>query len=172
AHLFGGEATLAEELLERVRALGHAVRAAVAPGPELARAVARWAPPVLRGQGAHLVPAEGAARAVEALPIVALPLDEEAQSFLVRLGVLTLGELSALPQSTLTTRLAGEVGRALELARGIDPTPLVPYRLPETVIEELGFEHGVEGSEPLLFALRGMCARFAARLFGRGMAAE
>lgn len=172
AHLFGGEAGLAEELLERVRALGHAVRAAVAPGPELARAVARWAPPELRGQGAHLVPAEGAARAVQELPIVALPLSEEAQSFLVRLGVLTLGELSALPRSTLTTRLAGEVGRALDLAQGIDPTPLVPYRLPETVVEELGFEHGVEGSEPLLFALRGMCARFAARLFGRGMAAE
>jgi protein ImuB len=172
AHLFGGEMTLAEELMERVRALGHAVRAAVAPGPELARAVARWAPPNHRSKGAHTVPAEGAASAVHALPIVALPLGEEAQSFLVRLGVLTLGDLAALPRSTLTTRLAGEVGRALDLALGIDRTPLVPYRVPETVAEELGFEHGVEGSEPLLFALRGMAARFAARLFGRGMAAE
>jgi protein ImuB len=172
AHLFGGEAALAEELMERVRALGHAVRAAVAPGPELARAVARWAPPNHLSKGAHTVPAEGAARAVHALPIVALPLGEEAQSFLVRLGVLTLGDLAALPRSTLTTRLAGEVGRALDLSLGIDPTPLVPYRLPETVVEELGFEHGVEGSEPLLFALRGMAARFAARLFGRGMAAD
>ncbi|HEX5101359.1 MAG TPA: DNA polymerase Y family protein [Polyangiaceae bacterium] len=172
AHLFGGETTLAEELVERVRGLGHAVRAAVAPGPELGRAVARWAPPDHRGKGVHTVPAEGASRAVQALPIVALPLSEEAQGFLLRLGVLTLGDLAALPRSTLTTRLAGEVARALDLAQGIDPAPLVPYRLPETVVEELGFEYGVEGSEPLLFALRGMAARLAARLAGRGMSAE
>ncbi|HWP06122.1 MAG TPA: DNA polymerase Y family protein [Polyangiaceae bacterium] len=172
AHLFGGEAVLAEELVERVRGLGHAVRAAVAPGPELGRAVARWAPPDHRGKGVHTVPAEGASRAVQALPIVALPLSEDAQAFLLRLGVLTLGDLAALPRSTLTTRLAGEVARALDLAQGIDPAPLVPYRLPETVVEELGFEYGVEGSEPLLFALRGMAARLAARLTGRGMSAE
>jgi len=172
AHLFGGETPLAEELAERVRGLGHVVRAAVAPGPELARAVARWAPPDHRGKGVHTVPADGAARAVQALPVVALPLSEEAQGFLLRLGVLTLGDLAALPRSTLTTRLAGEVGRALDLALGIDPTPLVPYRLPQTVVEELGFEYGVEGSEPLLFALRGMSARLAARLTARGMSAE
>jgi protein ImuB len=172
AHLFGGEEVLAEELLERVRALGHSVRGAVASGPELARAVARWAPPFGNGKGARSVPAESAAQAVAELPVVSLPLSEECLSFLVRLGVLTLGDLARLPRSTLTTRLAGEVGRALDLAAGIDRTLLVPYQLPETVVEELGFEHGVEGSEPLLFALRGIAARLAARLAGRGMAAE
>ncbi|HEV8549641.1 MAG TPA: DNA polymerase Y family protein [Polyangiaceae bacterium] len=172
AHLFGGEEALVEELVDRVRALGYGVRAAVAPGPELARAVARWAPPKTSGKGAHFVPAVGAAQAVQALPVVALPLSEECHGFLVRLGVLTLGDLAALPRSSLTTRLSGEVGRALDLAVGLDPTPLIPYQLPETVVEELGFEYGVDGSEPLLFALRGIAARVAARLAGRGMAAE
>lgn len=172
AHLFGGETPLTEELAERVRALGHRVRVAVAEGPELARAVARWAPPKTEGSGAHLVPAAEAARVVSPLPVVALPLSEECQEFLVRLGVLTLGDLAALPRSTLTTRLSGEVGRALELALGKDPTPLVPYRLPELVMEQVSFEHGVAGSEPLLFALRGVAARLAARLAGRGLAAE
>lgn len=172
AHLFGGEEALAEELLERVRALGHAVRGAIAGGPELARAVARWAPPLGSGKGARSVPAEGTAQAVEELPVVSLPLSPECLSFLTRLGVLTLGELARLPRSTLTTRLAGEVGRALDLATGVDRTLLVPYQLPDTVVEEVGFEHGVDGSEPLLFALRGISARLAARLAGRGMAAE
>jgi protein ImuB len=172
AHLFGGEEALAEELLERVRALGHATRAAVAPGPELARAVARWAPPRRDGKNVHVVPAEGAQHAVEELPVVALPLSGDCQNFLVRLGVLTLKDLAALPRSTLSSRLEGEVTRALDLSVGIDPTPLVPYELPENVVEELGFEHGVEGSEPLLFAVRGLAARFSARLAGRGMAAE
>jgi protein ImuB len=171
-HLFGGEATLVDELSERVRALGHAVRAAVAGGPELARAMARWAPPNAAGKSAHFVPDEGAAESVSSLPVVSLPLSEECQGFLVRLGVLTLGDLAALPRVTLASRLEGEVGRALDLAHGRDPTPLVPYQLPETVVEELAFEHAVSGSEPLLFALRGIAARLAARLAGRGLAAE
>jgi hypothetical protein len=36
----------------------------------------------------------------------------------------------------------------------------------------VSFEHGVSGSEPLLFALRGLAARLSARLSGRGEAAE
>ncbi len=172
AHLFGGEAALAEELTERVRSLGHGVRVAVAEGPALARAVARWAPPNGDGKSAHLVPREGAASSVSSLPIVALPLGEECQEFLLRLGVLTLGDLAGLPRTTLASRLSGEVARALELALGKDPTPLVPYRPPELVREEVRFEYGVDGSEPLLFALRGVTARLAARLAGRGVAAE
>jgi protein ImuB len=171
-HLFGGEVTLVDELAERVRALGHVVRMAVAGGPELGRAMARWAPPNAAGKVAHFVPEESAAECVSALPVVALPLSEECQGFLVRLGVLTLGDLAALPRTTLASRLEGEVRRALDLALGIDPTPLVPYQLPETVVEELTFEHGVDGIEPLLFALRGIAARLAARLAGRGLAAE
>jgi protein ImuB len=171
-HLFGGEVTLVDELAERVRALGHVVRVAVAGGPELGRAMARWAPPNTAGKGAHFVPEETAAECVSALPVVALPLSEECQGFLVRLGVLTLGDLAALPRATLASRLEGEVRRALDLALGLDPTPLVPYQPPETVVEELAFEHGVDGIEPLLFALRGIAARLAARLAGRGLAAE
>lgn len=172
AHLFGGEAALAEELTERVRALGHSVRVAVAEGPALARAVARWAPPNADGKSAHSIPREGAVNAVSSLPVVSLPLGEECQEFLLRLGVLTLGDLAALPRTTLASRLSGEVSRALDLALGKDPTPLVPYQLPELVREEVSFEYGVEGSEPLLFALRGVAARLAARLAGRGVAAE
>ena len=171
AHLFGGEAALGEELGERVRALGHTVRMAVAEGPELARAVARWAP-VRPGNAAHFVPSEGAAKIVSGLPVVALPLSEDSQGFLVRLGVLTLGDLAALPRNLLGGRLEGKVGRALDLSLGVDPTPLAPYQLPELVVEEVSFEHGVDGCEPLLFALRGVVARLAARLAGRGMAAE
>src|SRR5690606_8229764 len=38
AHLWGGESALAETLASQVRALGHRVRVATAPGPHLARA--------------------------------------------------------------------------------------------------------------------------------------
>jgi len=40
---FGGEATVAKEIIERVHCLGHAARLAVAKGPRLAQLFARWA---------------------------------------------------------------------------------------------------------------------------------
>lgn len=172
AHLFGGEATLGEELANRVRALGHVVRVAVAEGPVLAQAFARWAPPAAGKKAVHVVSPGRAAEAVSALPVVALPLGEECQTWLVRLGVLTLGDLAALPRSVIGSRLEGEVTRALELANGRDPAPLVAYQPPRSVKEEISFEHGVSGLEPLRFALRGLTARLSARLGGRGMAAE
>jgi protein ImuB len=104
--------------------------------------------------------------------VVSLPIGEECQGWLVRLGVLTWGDLADLPRAALGSRLSGEAGRALQLASGVDPTPLVPYQPPDSVVEEVSFEHGITGSEPLLFALRGLSARLSARLGGRGLAAE
>ena len=44
AHLAGGEEALLAELEERLGALGHRARLAIAGGPRLAQALARWAP--------------------------------------------------------------------------------------------------------------------------------
>ncbi|HEY3495655.1 MAG TPA: DNA polymerase Y family protein [Polyangiaceae bacterium] len=172
AHLFGGEEALGEELGSRVRALGHVVRVAVAGGPELSRAFARWAPAGAGQRGVFAVSSEAAPQAVGSLPVVALPISEECRDWLVRLGVLTWGDLAVLPRATLGSRLSGEAGRAIELSLGIDPTPLVPYEAPPSIQEEVSFECGLDGYEPLLFALRGLSARLSARLGGRGLAAE
>ncbi len=172
AHLFDGEEALGEELAARVRALGHTARLAIADGPELARAFARWGAPAGRGKPVHVVPSERTVEEARALPVVALPLGDECRGLLVRLGVLTFGDLAVLPRNVIAGRLEGEVSRALDLARGIDPTPLVPYQPAPRLEESVHFEHGVSGSEPLLFALRGLAARLSARLNGRGEAAE
>src|SRR5579884_496974 len=74
AHLHGGERELARALAARVRALGHACRIALADGPRVAAAVARFAPP---GAGGPLVvPAGGGAAAVAGLPLAALALED------------------------------------------------------------------------------------------------
>jgi protein ImuB len=172
AHLFGGEEALGEELVSRVRALGHTVRVAIADGPELARAFARWGAPAARGKAVRVISRERTAEEVKTLPVVSLPLGDESRGFLVRLGVLTLGDLAVLPRNVVAGRLEGEVGRALDLAAGIDRTPLIPYQPRPHLDESVRFEQGVSGSEPLLFALRGLAARLAARLVGRGEAAE
>jgi protein ImuB len=172
AHLFGGEEALGEELASRVRALGHGVRLAIADGPELARAFARWGAPAGRGKAVHVVSTERTVEEARTLPVVALPLGDECRGLLVRLGVLNFGDLAVLPRNVVGGRLEGEVSRALDLASGIDQTPLVPYQPAPHLEESVSFEHGVSGSEPLLFALRGLASRLSARLSGRGEAAE
>jgi protein ImuB len=172
SHLFGGEESLGEELANRVRALGHAVRLAIADGPELARAFARWGAPAPRGKAVRVVTSDRTQEEVRALPVVALPLSDDCRGLLVRLGVLTLGDLAALPRTAVAGRLEGEVSRALDLALGIDETPLVPYQPAAHLEESVSFEHNVTGSEPLLFPLRGLAARLGARLAGRGEAAD
>lgn len=172
AHLFDGEEKTCTELGGRIRAMGHRVRIAIADGPELARAFARWSPPTKRGEVFTLIKSEETARAARSLPIVALPLSEACRDWLVRLGILSWGELSSLPRHALTGRLDGEVQRALELVDGRDSRLLVPYTPERRVEESVSFEHSIDGVEPLLFVLRGLVARLAARLSGRGEAAS
>lgn len=169
AHLFGGEAALAAELVARVRRAGHRGRVAIADGPALAQAVARFGE--LGPEGCQVVPSVRTGSALGSLPVAALPLPEELSSWLVRIGVLTWAALAALPRSSLTARLGPHASRVLELVSGRDDSPLVPYVPERTLIETLGWEEPASGIEPLLFALRGLVARFSARLSGRGEAA-
>jgi protein ImuB len=183
--LFGSERQLLVELADAVGELGHEVRLGVAEGPILARALACWGVTPPGEVGVVATPER-----IAALPVVALPIAVERATWLLQLGVSTLGELAALPRGAVASRLAGEPrgGRhrseapgsrrlerdariLLELCRGRDPTLLVPYHPPRVLVEETSFEEGISGVEPLRFALRGLAARLAARLGGRGEAA-
>jgi protein ImuB len=175
AHLFGGEAALAQDFAERVRELGHRVKVAVSSGPELSRAFARWAAPPQRhegGSGAVLVTPSRTALAAAELPIQALPLGVDNLGYLSRLGLLTWGDLARQPRSALAPRLGKEAARVLELCSGADTAPLVPYQPPRVLEEESTWDEAVSGTEPLGFVLRGLAARISARLTARGEAAE
>jgi protein ImuB len=173
AHLCGGEQVLAAELASRVRALGHVARVAVASGPRLARAFARWAiPRASVDEHVTVVPGARTKEALAPLPITALPLERDSATWLVRLGVLTIGELMALPRSSLAGRLGPQAAVVLELCAGRDPAPLVAYPPPRVLTEAISWDEGVESAQPLLFALRGLVARLSGRLSGRGEAAQ
>lgn len=170
AHLFGGEAGLLLELTARVREAGHRVRAALASGPLLARAFARYGD--LGKAGYVLIPNTRAELALARLPVRALSLPIELERWLIRLGVLTIAELRDLPQSSLAARLGEHAGRVLEFIAGRDVTPLIAYTPPRTLFEESSWDEPSAGSEPLLFVLRGLSSRLGARLSGRGEAAR
>ena len=170
SHLAGGEEALALELAGRVRALGHAVRVGVANGPRLAQAFARWGR--LNREGCLVVPREETARLVHELPVRALPIDAERAAWLVRLGVLTFGAVSALPRAAAASRLGDMASSVLDLAEGRDDSPLVAYIPPSIPHEETAWDEPIDGTEPLLFVLRGLVSRLSARLEGRGEAVQ
>jgi protein ImuB len=170
AHLAGGEEALTLELGARVRALGHAVRVAVSSGPRLAQAFARWGR--VNREGSLVVPVAETARCVAALPVRALPIDGERVAWLMRLGVVTLGDLTRLPRAASAPRLGEDAGRVLDLAEGRDDAPLVAYVPPAIPEEETTWDDPAFGVEPLLFVLRGLVSRLGARLEGRGEAVQ
>ncbi|MDX2052020.1 MAG: DNA polymerase Y family protein [Polyangiaceae bacterium] len=168
SHLRGGEAELLTEVLGRVRALGHRVRAAIAHGPLLARAFATWSV----GSETPIVTRREAKGRIGVLPLLALPLNSEQLSFFARVGVMSVAQLQALPKASLSARLGESAGQILALTAGEDPAPLVAFQPPRVLAEQAGFAEGVSGVEPLLFVLRGLVARLSVRLMGRGEAAE
>lgn len=167
AHLFGGEDALLDALGERVTALGHTVHLAIADGPRIAQALARWGV----SEKGHLIAVEGrGGDALAPLPIRALPLPPDRIAFLLRVGVLTIGDLVKLPKAEATSRLGPRGAMALAVATGFDPAPLVPFAPPPVLEEDMTFDDPVESVEPLLFVLRGTMSRLSARLEARGEA--
>lgn len=166
AHLVGGEEALVSQLCERVRSLGHRVRGAIASGPSVAQALARYSP-----VPQTVVPLGNDVQAFGPLPVRALPLDDDALAWLLRLGVVTVADLGRLPRGPLTNRLGPLAARVVPLLSGEDSFALSPYHPPSALSETIEWADApIEGNEPLLFALRGLLARLGARLEGRGEA--
>jgi len=169
AHLHGGEAGLARELDARVRSLGHTCRVAVASGPRVASAVARYAP--ARHRSPCVVPEGKGRAAMGVLPIAALELADDANVWLRDLGLSTCRDLQLLPRRALGVRLGARAHDVMQLLDGEDGAPLVAWRPPEVPEERVELEWGASSTEALAFVIKTLCDRLAARLEGRAMSA-
>ena len=170
-----GERVLAERAIAAAAEMGYAARAVIASGRAAARALARHGsfPPPRGGEDGRIlgVPAHETRRAIAALPLEALGLERAIAARLRGLGIDDAGALARLPAGTLAHRFGPDGVAAARLARGEDDTPLSPYA-PETLpVEALELDAPAESAEPLLFALKRLADRVAARLAGRGLGA-
>ena len=121
AHLRGGEASLARELVDRLLRQGIACCAAIADTTGAAWALARC------GDSESVVVPVGAARsALAPLPIAALRLDPALASELERLGLRRIGDLYALPRPALAARFGEALAERLDQALGSGTEPLSP----------------------------------------------
>jgi protein ImuB len=148
------------------RALGRGTRLGVGPS----RFVARCAALQDRPRREPIVVGEGnVARFLAPLPVAVLIARLELEGVvaaLERLGMRTLGELTAISSRAIAERFGHPGLLALELAHGRD-TPLEPRRPPEPVLERIELPEGFSAGQ-LEHALELLIARVLARRERRG----
>ncbi|MFD3617405.1 hypothetical protein ACFWWT_19605 [Streptomyces sp. NPDC058676] len=168
----GADARRLGEVL-RVRTLsrlGLDVRVGI--GPSIT--VAATASGQIDGPGGVLAVAPGqVADWLGPLPVDALHGIGPRQAALRDYGIHCVGLLAAVPSETVQRLLGGRAGRtAADRARGVDPRPVVPRRLPAAATVRCAFDrHVLDGAE-VRGALLDLVVRLGHLLRRRGQAAR
>lgn len=159
AHLFGGEAGLADDLAGRLMRAGMRLRHASADTPEAAHALARH----------QIVPAADERAAVRRLPVEALGLDGEATLALRRAGLKTIGDLAARPSGPIAARFGEDAVAALHRLTAARDSRIAPRRMPPALLVERRFAEPVAHTDPMLAALEELAREAAGELERRGV---
>jgi protein ImuB len=104
------------------------------------------------------------------LPASRLPLDERALTALADLGLVTVGQVAALPRAAALDRFGLAGLRAWRLARGEDDRPLHPRTPPEPLEAAFVFPEAVGARAALDAAARLLLTEIAGAAAGRGRA--
>jgi protein ImuB len=137
AHLFGGEAALARDLVDRLGRQGFRTRVAVADTLGCAWAIARYGDvgtlihgeSIERAACVSIVPPGKVETAMRPLPVAALRSDSETVAALAAAGLCSIADLADRPRAPLAARFGEELMRRLDRAFGRIDEPMTP-RLP------------------------------------------
>jgi protein ImuB len=156
AHLWGGEAPLAEDLLGKLEARGIPARAAIAPTFGAAFALAHHA-------NRYVIVDRNTYRVLLAsLPVERLRVGEETASLLRKLGLFTIGAVQDLPRAGLSRRFPDLLPQ-LDKAMGLVQEAIEFLRPPTPWIERLRFAEPISAPEDLervaAKLLETLCAR-------------
>lgn len=167
SHLLGGEEGFVADFARRLADSGLTSRIAIAPTYGAAHALARFgkAPSAIihdAGLDASLAP----------LPIASLRLGPAAIDGLRRLGVESIGELSAMPRAPLTLRFGPEVGRRLDQAYGRAAEPFELIEAPELVRVRRAFAEPIAAPETLARYTGKLVTALCEELERRGLGAR
>ena len=159
-HLFGGEAALVADVIDRLTRLGFTARAALAGTTGAAWALARFAP----GGRALVLPSGQENARLAGLPLAALRLPPAVIEGLERVGIRRIDALNRLPRAPLTARFGPVVAQRLDQALGRLPEPVSP--LPPTPPHRvrLGFPEPILHTDDLLRTIRRLLDRLGERL--------
>ena len=153
---------LGQALLDSGRTRGLDVQAALAWTRVAALLAARGC------AGLTIVPAGREPEVLAPLSLDLLSLDPERRDLFRRWGLVTLGDLAALPAVGLAERLGPDGPRLRRMARGEDDVPLAATPRPQPFECTLELEWPVDGLEPLSFLLGRVLEPLCAGLRARG----
>src|SRR5262245_33457461 len=149
-----------------LKAIGREPRLGLAPGPFSSRLAAARARP------GRLLQVDAARAFLAPLPSRELPLDSEQLERLDLLGLRTLESVAAIGPRELESQLGRDGRHAVQLARGLEPDQLMPWRPPMFTSAHRQFGTPVEDREALLFVARALCGDLADELGLRGAGAK
>lgn len=106
------------------------------------------------------------------LSLILQESDSQLLSTLLQWGIHTLGDLTALPEKDLVTRLGQKGFHLQKMARGEDVQPFQPYREAPQFKESRELEWTLDSLESFAFILKRMLERLCIRLHNYGQAAD
>jgi protein ImuB len=169
AHLWGGEAALAIDLmtcLDRRRVAG---RIAIADTLGAAWAIARFAE---MGDSVVIVPSGEQRAALAPLLVEALRLDPSTTQSLRRVGLKRIGDLYAMPRDALTQRFGETVAQLLDRALDDLPEPLSPLGETPSRRVRLSFAEPISEPADLMLATERLTSDLVQRLAREGTGAR
>ena len=161
--LFGPPLQFAERLRSAMENVGFHSSIAVSTNFEVARLKASAA------RGIIVIPHGDEAAALVNLPISELPLDEVHLETFAIWGIRTLGELAALPETELVTRLGQDASKWRDLAKGAAAHTFQPIEPALSLQEFCEFETPMERMDSLLFIGARMIDCLVARAAGHAL---
>ncbi len=165
AHLFGGEAALAADLVRRLAQRGIQARVAIADTLGCAWAVARFGKE-------RIVPVGEARGTIAPFPLAALRLSSETIAALSQVGLKRIADILDLPRAPLAARFGTQFVRRIDQALGRADEPITP-RLPvPAAIAEQRFADPIALERDVLGTIEKLAGKLAMLLERRGEGAR
>jgi len=162
--LFGTAESYARKLYDELRASGLPAGIGMAPNAEAALMLAR------SGQKVVCADRDSVRGRLARLATSLLPCEARTLVVLNRWGIRTLGELAALPETALISRLGQQGRRLQQLARGEADYLLVPEEPEFTLSETTALDSPLELLDSLLFVLSPMLEAILRKAMDRAYA--
>jgi protein ImuB len=150
AHLYGGEAGLADDLSARLARLGLSAQLAYGATPDAALALARFNIADVRD-----------------LPVAALAANEDVALGLRRAGLKTLARIARQPRAVLAARFGAALVTRLARLLGEEDARITPRRTPPPVSAEQRFAAPLAASEAALAVIETLAVRAGLQLAER-----
>jgi protein ImuB len=178
AHLFGGEAALAHDLVRRLSAQGLQARVAMADTVGCAWGVARFSSFPQRGRVVSeadrvgVIPSGDERETITPLPLAALRLPAETIEALAQVGLKRIADVLDRPRAPLAARFGADFVRRLDQVLGHEDEPIAP-RLPiPAAIAEQRFAEPIALERDVLGTLEKLAAKLGALLERRSEGAR